>query len=99
MGRTSKIHAAVDTKERPFQLAVSGGQLYDSQMMDAFLDWEMPPLAIVADKAYGVSKSDNRLLMKAHWLSFQPRATQSIQLTMIEISTPNAILSRGSSPR
>ena len=25
-------------------------------MMDAFLDWTKPPLAIVADKAYGSSK-------------------------------------------
>ena len=24
--------------------------------MDAFLDWEIPPLAIVADKAYGSAK-------------------------------------------
>jgi len=25
-------------------------------MMEAFLDWEIPPLAIVADKAYGSNK-------------------------------------------
>ena len=25
-------------------------------MMDAFLDWQKPPLAIVADKAYGSTK-------------------------------------------
>ena len=25
-------------------------------MMDAFLDWDTPPLAIVADKAYGSAK-------------------------------------------
>ena len=37
-------------------MAISGGQLHDSQMMDAFLDWEVPPLAIVADKAYGSRK-------------------------------------------
>jgi CheY-like chemotaxis protein len=33
--------------------AISGGQLHDSQMMNAFLDWDILPLAIVADKAYG----------------------------------------------
>ena len=38
------------------RLAISGGQLHDSQMMDAFLDWDNPPLAIVADKAYGSHK-------------------------------------------
>jgi transposase len=25
-------------------------------MMDAFLDWKIPPLAIIADKAYGSAK-------------------------------------------
>ena len=38
------------------RLEISGGQLHDSQMMDAFLDWQIPPLAIVADKAYGSAK-------------------------------------------
>ena len=37
-------------------MEISGGNLHDSQMMDAFLDWEHEPLAIVADKAYGSSK-------------------------------------------
>ncbi len=55
-GRTSKVHAGVDAKGRPFRLEISGGQLHDSQMMDAFLDWKIPPLAIVADKAYGGAK-------------------------------------------
>lgn len=41
---------------RPLRLEISGGQVHDSQMMDAFLDWEKEPLAIVADKAYGSSK-------------------------------------------
>jgi transposase len=38
------------------RLAISGGNVHDSQMMHAFLDWDKPPLAIVADKAYGNSK-------------------------------------------
>lgn len=46
----------MDAAGRPLRLAISGGQLHDSKMMDAFLDWEVPPLAIVADKAYGSSK-------------------------------------------
>jgi transposase len=43
----------VDAAGRPLRLAISGRQLHDSQMTDAFLDWDIPPLAIVADKAYG----------------------------------------------
>ena len=34
------------------RLAISGGNMHDSQVMRAFLDWKKPPLAIVADKAY-----------------------------------------------
>lgn len=30
--------------------------MHDSQMMHAFLDWKVPPLASVADKAYGSAK-------------------------------------------
>ena len=52
-GRTCKVHAAVDAKGRPLRLAISGGNVHDSQMMHAFLDWEKPPLAIIADKVYG----------------------------------------------
>jgi transposase len=55
-GRTSKVHAAVDEYGRPLRLEISGGQLHDSQMMDAFLDWDKEPLAIVADKPYGSNK-------------------------------------------
>ncbi|MCP4182158.1 MAG: transposase [Hyphomicrobiales bacterium] len=54
--RTSKVHAAVDVNGRPFRLEISGGQIHDSQVMDVFLDWEVTPLAIVADKAYASTK-------------------------------------------
>ncbi|MEQ8393146.1 MAG: IS5 family transposase [Thalassospira sp.] len=55
-GRTSKVHAAVDVLGRPLRLAISGGQLHDSKMIDCFLNWSKPPLAIVADKAYGSAR-------------------------------------------
>ena len=38
------------------RLAISGGQLHETQMMHTFLDWKVPPLAIVADKAYDSRK-------------------------------------------
>ena len=41
---------------RPLRLDIPGGQVHDSQMMDVFLDWATPPLAIAADKAYGSRK-------------------------------------------
>ncbi len=37
----------------PLRLEISHGNQHDSQMFDAFLNWKGPPLAIVADKAYG----------------------------------------------
>lgn len=33
-GRTSKVHAAVDATGHPLRLAISGGQLHDTQIMD-----------------------------------------------------------------
>jgi hypothetical protein len=50
-GRTCKVHAVVDAKGRPLHLAISGGNVHDSQMMHAFLNWQQPLLAIIADKA------------------------------------------------
>ena len=50
-GNKCKVHAAVDAHGRPLRLAISGGNVHDSHMMYAFLDWDKPPPAIVADKA------------------------------------------------
>ena len=33
-------------------MAISGGNVHDSRMFSAFLDWQHEPLAIIADKAY-----------------------------------------------
>jgi len=44
---------AVDKQGRPLRIEITGGHVHDSQVMHAFLDWGEPPLAIVADKAYG----------------------------------------------
>ena len=52
-GRGSKVHAAVDDLGRPLRIDVTGAQTHDSKAFDAFLAWDAPPLAIVADKAYG----------------------------------------------
>lgn len=37
-------------------MGISAGHVHDSRMMHLFLDWKKPPLAIVADKAYGSHK-------------------------------------------
>lgn len=56
-GRTTKIHAAVDSKGRPLNFAVTGGQVHDSQVVDEVLNTPRSPLAVTADKAYDSEKA------------------------------------------
>ena len=51
-GRSTKIHAAVDSKGRPLNFTVTGGQVHDSQVAEDVLDTPRPPLAVTADEAY-----------------------------------------------
>ena len=37
------------------RIDVTGGQTHDSKAFEAFENWRKPPLAIIADKAYGSS--------------------------------------------
>ena len=55
-GRTTKIHAIVDSKGRPLNFTVTGGQVHDSQVVGDVLDTPRPPLAVTADKAYDSDK-------------------------------------------
>ena len=49
-GRTTKIHAIVDSKGRPLNFTVTGGQVHDSQVVGDVLDTPRPPLAVTADR-------------------------------------------------
>ena len=51
-----KIRAIVDSKGRPLNFAVTGGQVHDSQVVGDVLDTPKPPLAVTADKAYDSEK-------------------------------------------
>ena len=55
-GRTTKIHATVDSKGRPLNFTLTGGQIHDSQVVDEVLDTPKSPLAVTADKAYDSQK-------------------------------------------
>jgi transposase len=55
-GRSSKIHAIVDSKGRPLNFTVTGGQVHDSQVVGDVLDTPRPQLAVTADKAYDSAK-------------------------------------------
>ena len=55
-GRSTKIHAIVDSKGRPLNFTVTGGQVHDSQVVGDVLDTPKPPLAVTADKAYDSQK-------------------------------------------
>ena len=51
-----KLGPFVDSKGRPLNFAVTGGQVHDSQVVGDVLDTPKPPLAITADKAYDSQK-------------------------------------------
>ena len=55
-GRTTKIHAIVDSKGRPLNFTLTGGHVHDSQVVEEVLDTPKAPLAITADKAYDSEK-------------------------------------------
>jgi transposase len=55
-GRTTKIHAIVDSKGRPLNFILTGGHVHDSQVVEDVLDTPKAPLAITADKAYDSQK-------------------------------------------
>ena len=55
-GRTTKIHAIVDSKGRPLSFMVTGGQVHDSQVVEEILNTPRSPLAVTADKAYDSEK-------------------------------------------
>jgi transposase len=55
-GRSTKIHAIVDSKGRPLNFTLTGGQVHDSQVVGDVLDTPRPPLAVTADKAYDSEK-------------------------------------------
>ena len=48
-GRTTKIHAIVDSKGRPLSFTVTGGQVHHSQVVEEVLNTPRSPLAITAD--------------------------------------------------
>src|ERR1035437_2455948 len=55
-GRTTKIHAIVDSKGRPLSFMVTGGQGHDRRVVEEILNPPRSPLAVTADKAYDCEK-------------------------------------------
>jgi transposase len=51
-GRSTKIHACVDSKGRPLNFVITGGEVHDSQPVPELLDTPRSALAVTADKAY-----------------------------------------------
>jgi transposase len=51
----------VDHRGRPLRFILTGGQTHDGTILPQLLDWPVPPLAILADKAYG-SKANRQLI-------------------------------------
>ena len=51
-GRSTKIHAVVDSKGRPLNIILTGGNVHDSQVVEEVLDTPHVPYAVTADKGY-----------------------------------------------
>jgi transposase len=51
-GRSTKIHTVIDSKGRPLNFIVTGGQVHDSQVVGEVLNTPNQPFAVSADKAY-----------------------------------------------
>src|ERR1039457_1870351 len=66
-GRTTKIHAIVDSKGRPLSFMVTGGQVHDSQVVEEILNTPRSPLAGRADKAYDSKKGRNQTKEEGPW--------------------------------
>jgi len=60
-GRTTKIHAIVDSKGRPLNFTVTGGQIHDSQVVEDVLNTPQQPLAVTADKAYDSQRARQQI--------------------------------------
>jgi len=66
-------------------------------MMDTFLDWEIPPLAIVADKAYGSAKIRQQIADEGALAVIPSKSNARKPIPMPKISMPCATSLNGSS--
>ena len=55
-GRSTKIHAVVDSKGRPLNFILTGGNVHDSQVVEEVLETPRAPYVVSADKAYDSQK-------------------------------------------
>ena len=74
-GRSTKIHAIVDSKGRPLNFTVTGGQVHDSQVVGEVLDTPRSPLAVAADKAYDSEKVRQQIKDEGALPVFPSRST------------------------
>ena len=51
----------MDHRGRPLRFVLTGGQTHDGTILPQLLNWPAPPLAVLADKAYG-SKANRQLI-------------------------------------
>jgi hypothetical protein len=52
ISRGGRTTAVADSKGRPLNFTVTGGQVHDSQVVEEVLNTPRPPLAVSVDKAY-----------------------------------------------
>ncbi len=94
-----EVHAVVDAKGRPLRLEISGGQLHNSQMMDAFLGWKIPLRPSLQTRLMAAPKSGSRLPTKGRWQSSSQRTMPAHRSLTTKISIPCETSSNGFSAR
>src|SRR5262245_14073852 len=94
-GRTTKIHAIVDSKGRPLNFTVTGGQIHDSQVVEDVLNTPQQPLAVTGHTI--ANERVSRSKTKGLYPSFPAVATRPGKPTVPSASIASAIRSKLSS--
>ena len=96
-GRSTKIHAIVDSKGRPLNFTVTGGEVHDSQVVDDMLETSRPPLAVTADKGYDSEKVRQQIKDEGPCRSSRAAAMPSRKPIVPSASTADATKSKTTS--
>ena len=96
-GRSTKIHAVVDSKGRPLNFTVTGGQVHDSQVVEAVLDTPRPPPPSPPTRLTTVATCVSRSRMRGPCRSFPAAAMPPRKPTVPSASTGAGTRSKTSS--
>jgi glutamate 5-kinase len=98
-GLSCKIHAVVDAKGLPVQLALTAGEAHDNRLASKLLSRLKSGTMLLADEGMTPTGSEPLSLRKAHGPTFRRSAIAITQSASARIFTAPATLLSGSSTR